>query len=54
MVAKKKNEKEAASNVAEELARLKAEVLTFCNGYISRGIHAEGLALAKLRKLAER
>jgi hypothetical protein len=36
------------------LALLKAEVLTYCNGYISRGIHAEGVAMARLRKLAER
>ena len=40
--------------LAKELALLKAEVLTFCNGYISRGLHAEGVALARLRKAAER
>jgi len=37
----------------KELARLKAEVLAFCDGYTSRGIHAEGVALARLRKAAE-
>jgi len=44
----------AGKKAIEDLARLKAEVLTFCNGYISRGYHAEGVALAKLRRLAER
>jgi hypothetical protein len=44
----------AAPDPAKELARLKAEVLAFCNGYISRGYHAEGVALTRLRKAAER
>ena len=39
---------------AEELALLKAEVLTYCNSYTSRGYHTEGVALARLRKAAER
>ena len=44
----------AEKKTLEALALLKAEVLTFCNGYISRGLHAEGVALARLRKAAER
>jgi len=36
------------------LVTLKAEVLLYVNGYTSRGYHAEGLALARLRKAAER
>ena len=39
---------------AKELALLKAEVAIYLNTYISRGYHAEGVALARLRKAAER
>jgi len=40
--------------LAEDLAVLKAEVLRYVHGYTSRGYHAEGMALARLRKAAER
>jgi hypothetical protein len=36
------------------LATLKAEVRLYLDGYTSRGYHAEGMALARLRKAAER
>jgi len=36
------------------LALLKAEVTIYLNTYTSRGYHAEGMALARLRKAAER
>ena len=36
------------------LVLLKAEVLRYVNGYTSRGYHAEGVALIRLRKAAER
>jgi len=41
-------------NPLEDLAVLKAEVLRYVHGYTSRGYHAEGMALARLRKAAER
>jgi len=41
-------------NPLEDLAILKAEVLRYVHGYTSRGYHAEGMALARLRKAAER
>ena len=43
-----------SGGLAEALALLKAEVLTYCNSYISRGYHAEGVALDRLRKAVER
>ena len=39
---------------AKELALLKAEVVIYLNTYISRGYHAEGIALVRLRKAIER
>jgi hypothetical protein len=41
-------------NPLKDLAVLKAEVLRYVDGYTSRGYHAEGIALARLRKAAER
>ena len=38
----------------KELALLKAEVLIFLNGFISRSYQAESRAMARLRKAAER
>jgi hypothetical protein len=43
-----------SEELAEALALLKAEVVIYLNSYISRGMHAEGVALARLRKAAER
>jgi hypothetical protein len=40
--------------LAKELALLKAEVLIFLNGFISRSYQAESRAMARLRKAAER
>jgi hypothetical protein len=44
----------AAKQLARDFQLLKNEVLTYCNTYISRGYHAEGVALVRLRKAAER
>ena len=35
------------------LDRLRAEVREYCSGYVARGMLAEGIALAKLKKAAE-
>lgn len=40
--------------LAKELALLKAEALCYLDGYTTRGYHAEGRALARLRKAVER
>lgn len=37
-----------------DLVDLKAEVFRYLNAYTSRGYHAEGVALARLRKATER
>ena len=42
-----------AEGKGDLLDRLRAEVLGYCSGYTARGMHAEGLALAKLKKAAE-
>lgn len=48
----------AIVTAGEQLARdyqiLQAEVLRYLDSYTSRGYHAEGIALARLRKAAER
>jgi len=43
----------AAEQLARDFQFLKNEVLIYCNTYVSRGYHAEGVALARLRKAAE-
>jgi hypothetical protein len=44
----------AAPDLQKTLDLLRAEVVIYLNSYISRGMHAEGVALARLRKAAER
>jgi hypothetical protein len=44
----------ATPDLEKSLALLRAEVMIYLNTYISRGYHAEGIALARLRKAAER
>jgi hypothetical protein len=44
----------SAEGNADRLEHLRAEVLAYLDGYTSRGIAAEGRALARLRKAAER
>ena len=39
-----------AEGNADRLEALRAEVREYCASYTSRGMHAEGLALEKLRK----
>jgi len=43
----------AAPDLQKTLDLLRAEVVIYLNTYISRGYHAEGVALARLRKAAE-
>jgi len=42
-----------AEGNADRLETLQAEVLIFLDGFISRGAHAEGIALARLREAAK-
>jgi len=43
----------AAMELAKDYQKLKAEVLAYLDGYTSRGMRAEGRALARLRKAVE-
>ena len=42
-----------AEGNADRLETLRAEVREYCNSYTARGMLAEGMALAKLKKAAE-
>jgi len=42
-----------AEGNADRLETLQAEVLIFLDGFISRGAHAEGVAMDRLRKAVE-
>jgi hypothetical protein len=43
-----------AEGNTDRLKHLRAEVLAYLDGYTSRGVRSEGLALARLRKAVER